>query len=389
MRSNRPISRRRGNNMAGFTLVELLVAMFIFGVVSAAAFGLVAQSQPLFNQQQGLAALNIAVRNATAQMQIDVVNGGSNFYNGINIPNWPVGVVVVNNTPGSDCETSTTTYIYGASCFDSMNIITSDPNTVPSNTSDGTLAAGCHVTTGTTVYLSPTSANPAGSGYPTLAAATAAAANFKFNAGVNPDQILFVKGDGSLYTTAVLTASPVAATVSGRFYVQLTHGATNANGTNSSTTNDPVQITVNQDTAAGTYQNTMLSDSYCPSDYVIRLTPILYSVDTTTNPSDPTLIRREPGSATPTVQMLAEQIIGFKVMVTLYNDPAGNVFHWKNSDYLNNYTMVRSVRISLIGRTVPSTAPTYVFRNTFDTGPYQVQGVSVTINPRNMSMGDN
>jgi len=84
-----------------------------------------------------------------------------------------------------------------------------------------------------------------------------------------------------------------------------------------------------------------------------------------------------------------EQIIGFKVMVTLINDPAGNVYHWKNSDYLNNYTFVRSIRISLIGRTVPTTDPTYVFRNTFDTGPYQVQGISLVINPRNMSMGDN
>ena len=88
-------------------------------------------------------------------------------------------------------------------------------------------------------------------------------------------------------------------------------------------------------------------------------------------------------------QKLAEQIIGFKAMVTLFNDPAGNVYHWHNSDYLNNYTLVRSIRISLIGRTVPVTDPTYKFRNTFDTGPYQVQGISLVINPRNMSMGDN
>jgi len=373
--------------MAGFTLVELLVAMFIFGVISAASFGLLMQSQPLFKQQQGLAALNIAIRNSAAQLQLDVANGGSNYYNGINIPNWPVGVVVANNTPAVDCETSTTTYVYGASCFDSMNIIASDPGTLPSNVTDGTIA-GCHLTNGTTMYLSPTNANPAGSGYPTLAAATTAAGNFKYNAGVNPDQILLVKGNGSAYTTAVLTATPAAATVGGRFYVQLTHGATNADGTNAALTNDPLQITVNQDTAAGTYQNTMLSDSYCATDYVLRLTPVMYSVDTT-NPINPTLVRQEPGSATATVQKLAEQIIGFKVMVTLINDPAGNVYHWKNSDYLNNYTFVRSIRISLIGRTVPTTDPTYVFRNTFDTGPYQVQGISLVINPRNMSMGDN
>jgi Tfp pilus assembly protein PilW len=398
MRTTQSFSGRRGNSMAGLTIVELLVAMLIFGVISAAAFGLMAQNQPLFNQQQGLAAVNIAVRNATAQMQLDVVNGGSNYYSGINIPNWPVGVVVVNNTPAADCETSTTTYIYGPSCFDSMNIISSDASTPPANATNGTVA-GCHITTSTnTLYLSPTTASPAGNGYPSLAAATTAAGNYKYNAGVNPDQILFVKGDGSKYTTAVLTAAPAAATVGGRFYVQLTHGATvasavapnNAHGTNSSPpTNDPLQITVNQDTAAGTYLNNMLDDSYCASDYVLRLTPILYSVDTATDPKNPTLTRQEPGSATATVQKLAEQIIGFKVMVTLINDPAGNVYHWKNSDYLNNYTQVRSIRISLIGRTVPVTDPTYKFRNTFDTGPYQIQGASVVINPRNMSMGDN
>src|ERR1700694_4054214 len=152
------------NTMAGLTLVELLVAMLIFGVISAAAFGLMAQNQPLFNQQQGLAAVNIAVRNGDATLHLDVSNGVSNYYNGINIPNWPVGVVVVNNTPATDCETSTTTYIYGASCFDSMNIIASDANTLPSNPTDGTIT-GSHVTTGTPVYLWRPTANPAGCAY--------------------------------------------------------------------------------------------------------------------------------------------------------------------------------------------------------------------------------
>ena len=372
--------------MTGFTLVELLVAMLMFGVISAAAFTLVAQSQPLFNEQQGLAAVNIAIRNATAQMQIDVVNGGSNYYNGINIPNWPVGVVVANSSPGADCQTLG---IYGATCFDAMNVISSDKNTLPANPTNGTVA-GCHLTNSTVAYLSPASASPAGSGYPTLAAATAAAANYKYNAGVSPDQLLFVKGDGSAYTTAVLTAASTGVNFGGFFYVQVTHGATNSDGTNATTANDVQQITVNQDTAAGTYQNTMLSDSYCASDYVLRLTPVMYSVDTTTDPNNPTLVRQEPGSITTTVQKLAEQIIGFKVMVSLINDPAGNVYHWHNTtDYQNNYTLVRSIRISLIGRTVPVTDPTYKFRNTFDSGPYQVQGISVVINPRNMSMGDN
>jgi prepilin-type N-terminal cleavage/methylation domain-containing protein len=377
---------RQKKATAGFTILELLLAVAIFAIISASAFGLMAQHQPLFSQQQGLASVNIAIRNATAQMQQDIANGGANYYLGINTPNWPVGVVIVNNTPSTNCETSTTTYVYGSSCFDTMNIISSDPNTPPANPGDGTVG-GCHTTTGTNVYLSPSGAN----GFATLAAATAAAANYKYNSGVNPDQILFVKGDGSQYTTAVLTAAATSATVNGRFYVQLTHGATAANGTNSSTTNDPLQITVNQDTVAGTYQNTMLGNQFCSgaptTDYVLRLTPIQYSVDTSVA-TDPKLVRTQNG----TTQTLAEQVIGFKVGATLYNGGTGTdstAYDFKNSDYLNNYTLVRSVRVSLIGRTVPVTDPTYSFRNTFDGGPYQIQGVSVVVNPRNMSMADN
>jgi prepilin-type N-terminal cleavage/methylation domain-containing protein len=375
---------------AGFSMLEMLVAMAMFAVISGSAFGLMAQHQPIFGQQQGMAAVNIAVRNAVAQMQLDIANGGSNYYSGINIPNWPVGIVIVNRIPGANCETSTTAYIYGPSCFDTLNIVASDPNTLPTNPGDGTVG-GCHTTTGTTVYLSPSTANPAGSGYPTLAAAATAAANFQYNAGVNPDQLLFVRGDGSLYTTAVLTASATTATVNGRYYVQLAHGATAANGTNASTTNDPLQITVNQDTAAGTYQNTMLAAQFCSgsptTDYVLRLTPIQYNVSTS-NASDPQLTRTQNG----TTQVLADQIIGFKVGTTLFNGGSSSdstAYDFNNSDYQNNYTLVRSVRISLIGRTVPDTSPTYVFRNAFDGGPYQIQGVSVVVNPRNMSMADN
>jgi prepilin-type N-terminal cleavage/methylation domain-containing protein len=371
--------QRRNQNSAGFTMIELLMAVVVFLAVAGSAFGLFSQSMPLFNQQQNLSALNIASRNATAQLQIDIVNAGANYYNGINVPNYPVAVVIVNNTPGSDCETSTTTYIYGASCFDTMNLITADPNTPPTNPSNGTVG-GCALTTSTSVYLAP----PGTNGYSTAALATAAAANYH-----SGDQILFVQGTGAAYTTAVLTAAGAAAVSGGNNYVLLTHGATATNGTNSSTTNDPLQITVNQDTTAGTYQNTMLNDSFCPttSDYVLRLTPISYSVSTATT-TNPALVRTQNGSS----QTLAQQVIGFKVMATLYNGGTGTdstAYNASNSSYQNNYTLVRSVRVSLIARTTPVTDPTYVFRNAFDGGPYQIQGSSIVVNPRNMSMTDN
>jgi prepilin-type N-terminal cleavage/methylation domain-containing protein len=364
------LSTQRRNSTAGFTLIEMLIALAVFLVVSGSAFALFSRSMPLFNQQQNLGALNIATRNAIAQLQIDMVNAGANYYNGINIPNWPVGVAIVNSTPGADCETSTTTYIYGASCFDQMNLITSDPNTLPTTPSDGTVG-GCALTNTTTAYLAP----PGTNGYASAALATAAASNF-----ASGNQILFVRGDGSQYTTAVLTAAGAAVVSNGNNYVRLTHGATNANGTNSSA-NDPLAISTNL--------NTMLNDSYCSSttDYVLRLTPIKYDVDIST-PSDPKLRRTENGVS----QTLAEQIIGFKVMATLFNGGTGTdstAYDANNADYSSNYTLIRSVRVSLIGRTTPVTDPTYKFRNTFDGGPYQIQGSSVVVNPRNMSMTDN
>jgi hypothetical protein len=46
------------------------------------------------------------------------------------------------------------------------------------------------------------------------------------------------------------------------------------------------------------------------------------------------------------------------------------------------------VRVSLIARTQPSTDPSFTFRNAFDNGPYIVQGASVVVDPRNLSMNE-
>src|ERR1019366_2958024 len=101
-----------------FTLVELLIAMAMFTVISGAAFSLLAQHQPIFNQQQNLAEVNIALRNAVAQMELDLANAGANYYSSVNIPNYPVGVVIKNNVvaSGGDCR-SGTPLAYGTNCF--------------------------------------------------------------------------------------------------------------------------------------------------------------------------------------------------------------------------------------------------------------------------------
>src|ERR1700676_5078874 len=163
-----------GTREAGFTLVELLIAAALFLVISGSAFALLRQHQPLFNQQQNLAALNISMRNAVSQLQLDIVNAGADFYTGINIPNWPVGVVITNHVvaSGADCHTAVT-YIYGTQCFDKLAVISADSSTPPANPSNSTGA--CMSTTSattSTVYLSPSG----GTGYATAALATAASA---------------------------------------------------------------------------------------------------------------------------------------------------------------------------------------------------------------------
>jgi prepilin-type N-terminal cleavage/methylation domain-containing protein len=384
MRKRKLSSQKGKASEAGFTLMELLIAVLIFTVVSGAAFSLFAKHQPIFNQQQNLAEVNIALRNAVAQMQLDVANAGANYYAAVNVPNYPVGVVVTNNVvvSGGDCRAGTP-LVYGANCFDSLSIITADSTTLPTNPSNG--SGACTVTSGTTLYLAPAGV----AGYANAAAATAAAAKF-----LSGDQILLVKNDGSQYTTVKLTAAGGTATVAGNKFVTLTHTATTTSsgttGYNSAASgNDPYGMTVNV--------NSMLNEQYCPTDYVLRITPIQYSVDRT-DPTNPVLVRTVAGTAqTLSQKILATQIIGFKLGVSLFNnatDTDTTTYSFDASSYNNgsavpyNYTLVRSLMVSLIGRTKPTTDPSYRFRNSFDSGAYEIQGVSLVINPRNMSMSD-
>ncbi len=339
----------------GFTLIELLVAAAIFLIVSGAAFMLLAKHQPLFNQQQNTAGLNISMRNAVAQMQIDIVNAGTGYYVGADIPGWPIGISILNSNPGTGCN-NPTTHTYSSNCFDTINVIGVDPNTPPAHPTDN--GSNCVSTTSSVLFATPTGAT-------TLAQLAA-----DYHTG---DQILVVKSDGSQMTTAVLTHDGHVA--GGK--VQLQHNPTGASGTNSSS-DDPLGIT--------TSANNKLGVTFCSTDWVMKISPITYSVDAS-DPSDPKLTRRQGG----TTSVLAEQIIGFKVGAATWNSSADTdniAYYFDPSLYGNDYTLIRSVRISMIGRTAPITDPTYKFRNTFDNGPYQIQGLSVVVNPRNLSMKD-
>lgn len=93
-----------------------------------------------------------------------------------------------------------------------------------------------------------------------------------------------------------------------------------------------------------------------------------------------------------------EQVIGFRVGASIWNDsngfssgPNGQQYYYDPStfpNYANDFSQVRSIRISLIARTTPNPNPSYLFRNQFDNGAYQVEGAAAVVNPRNLSMND-
>jgi prepilin-type N-terminal cleavage/methylation domain-containing protein len=388
----------------GFSLLELVIAMAIFLIISGVSFSLFNQQQASTKLLQGQTALNIALRNAVAQLQMDLVGGGSGYFQGMNMPSWPVGVTIVNNmsTTNTSCYNSTTN-TYGVSCFDRFNIIVAANQTIypaihaTDNTGGTSGTSNCSTTSSGTAYGQAAVLN----GTTWTLANTA----LEFRSG---DQLLFITNSGARITTAVLTSN---ATVSGSA-VKFKFNATNADGSNS-LANDPLDITA-CDGQANCASNNKLGNQFCGNDWIIKLAPITYQVcsgpgspagcdQSSTSPDiqDPKLVRKQSGNQ----YVVMEQVIGFRVGATLWNgggasesssaDSVATSYNYLASTYTVgttsspwNFSLIRSVRASLIGRTAPSNSDSE-FRNAFDQGRYQVQGVAVVVNPRNMSMNDN
>jgi prepilin-type N-terminal cleavage/methylation domain-containing protein len=341
----------RSASSAGFSLVELMVAMAIFLVVGGAAVELAKKHVPLFTAQQSQTGLNLAMRNGVAQMQIDVVNAGTGYYQGVNIPAWPIGITVLNSAPGTGCfDAATNTYT--STCFDTLNVIAMDQNTPPSNPSD--IASNCVSTTSSTLFVTPV-------GTTTLSQLAA-----DFHTG---DQILLVKSDGSQMTTTILTSDGL---ISGG-KVKLEHNPTGADGTNTIAL-DPLALSNSAD-------SNKLGTQFCNTDWVLKIAPITYSVDAS-DPTDPKLVRTQNGQPS----VIAEQIVGFKVGASVWNGTTDNTYSFDAASYNHDWSLIRAVRVSMIGRTPTDLGSS--FRNSFDGGPYKIQSISVVINPRNLSMND-
>jgi prepilin-type N-terminal cleavage/methylation domain-containing protein len=348
-------SVRPGGKAAGFTMIELMVSVALFIVIGGTAFSLFSQHAPLFTRQQNLTGLNITMRNAVAQMQMDIVNAGTGYYPGTNFPDWPIGITIQNNPASTSCFNSAT-HTYTATCFDTLNVIAMDPTTPPSHPSD--IGSNCVSTTSSVLFANP----PTG-----ITAATLAS---YFHSG---DQVLLVKSDGSQMTTTILSKD---GKVSGG-KVQLQHNPTAGDGSNLSS-DDPLGITTNPSNKLGT--------SFCTNDWIMKLAPVTYAVDAT-DPTDPKLTRKQNGS----IDVIAEQVIGFKVGATIWNSASNTssaFYSFDASSYAYNYSLIRSVRLSMIGRTAPNQSGGSSFQNSFDQGNYQIQAISIAVNPRNLSMRD-
>ncbi len=379
-------------------MFELLIAMALFLVISIAAFRLFSQQQMTSMNIQGQSGLNLALRNAVFNLQSDLANAGNGYYAGTNFPGWPVGVTMINRGGlswgwgwSNSCYNSSTS-TYSSNCFDQLNIIATAGLTPlhVTNSTGGSSPPGsyCSQTNGggtvTAYALSPLG---------TSASATATAASYP-----QGSQLLFLNSIGTMFTTVVLTSNAQAV----GSLIQFQFHGTNANGTNT-LTNDPLNLTACSGTASCTITNaagnSITTYQFCASDWVIKLAPIVYQVNTS-NSSDPQLTRTAGGNT----DVVMDQIIGFRVGAALWNDGSSNSqaasYNYDASTYaINtagsttvnvpyNFTLVRSLRISMIGRTAPNLSATFNYRNAFDNGPYQVQGTAVVVNPRNLSMND-
>jgi len=257
-------------------------------------------------------------------------------------------------------------------------IASADPATFPpvhatDSTGGSSATANCTNTSSGTAYAQ------------TASGLTGAQTAALFRSG---DQLLLLNSAGSKISSVVLTAP---AQVSGSV-VRLTFNPTTANGSNS-LANDPLDITACDGQQPCTAGN-KLGAQFCGGDWILKLAPIIYWVDSS-NPANPRLMRSQSGNAA----VVMDQIIGFKVGAAIWNDSTRTMaapYNYDASTYSNqlandqayNFTLVRSVRVSLIGRTAPNGVAGNPYRNAFDQGPYLVQGTAVVVNPRNMSMND-
>ena len=273
---------------AGFTLIELMIAMTVFLVIGAAAMSLFKQHASLFNDQQYQIGLNVSLRNALSQMEADVVNAGTGWYNAANISSWPIGITIVNNIAGGAACHLAGSSTYNAPCFDHTEHHRPRPHHAPGPGLRGARHPGLRHTRPD--YQRHDDHRSCGSRPPLRSLISG------FTSG---SQVVFIHvgTSGTLMTTAILSANAAAAGAN----VNLTYGATNANGTNNAApANDRLNLTLTANVDPALIPTT-LTDSFCSgTDWVVKVAPIqLLRRYRLSIPLVPTLVRTENGIETP------------------------------------------------------------------------------------------
>jgi prepilin-type N-terminal cleavage/methylation domain-containing protein len=373
----------------GFSLLELMVAMSVFLIVGGAAVSLVRRHMPLFNTSQNQTQMNMALRNAVAQLQMEVVNAGTGFGGSGAVAFSPMGATI-SKAANPNCR-ATATYVAG--CFDSLSLIQIDggvPALAPSLDAAGTTPVD---TTVNTAFFLTVPGNP---GSATAAQYAAWAANLK--AGT---ELILVQGGTDaptgqpamgivvLQNDAVPNASSISITTTGP--TQKNYGCkfapgNSVNGVPVGST-DPLKL-YDDGECARFYQ------IFQPGlDYVVKVVAgAKYEVDAS-NPANPRLVRTDVNG---NKDIIAEQIIGFTVGAWSDNVTAGPLlltspvnpasgYTTNPDDFTKDWASVRSVQVQLVVRAAPNSDNPSTFQNAYDQGPYQVQGMSVVINPRNLN----
>ena len=433
-RSIQLIRPKRGGTR-GFSLLELMVAMAVFLVVAGAAFSLFDSQAKMVTHQQNLSGVNIGLRSALTQIEIDLANAGQNLLASANgATAFSLGVALQNNVPAAQggtaaaCTPTAGTWAYPtpSACYDALTIPTLPP-----------ALQQCHVLTiqdpgqsydslGSSSTMFADDANTPGNGL---------GSDIKKPCFQDGDEILVIQipsgqvpgepGSGNTlyqcgnakydYCMDVITLTKDAALNAGNTRIKLEHNPTGASNNSS---NDPMQIfyaigVTNDSNALGQACTTPETDCFTNGAFIVdlgtALNTITYSVQpSASNAADPQLIRCYNGTCAPVM----DQVVGFKVGAALWSsaskgdtDIANYFFNAANycSDQIGSadcssnpkandpydFTLVRSVRVSLIARTIPSQDLALSnFTNNFDGGPYLVQQGSVVVDLRNLSNYD-
>ncbi|MDR3762645.1 MAG: prepilin-type N-terminal cleavage/methylation domain-containing protein [Acidobacteriota bacterium] len=344
MKNTLAIRRHPAQRAAGFTLLELVVAIALFLVLGLAAVQLTQRSAGVSVGQQAQSALNLTIRNVAAQLQIDLMNAGTGYFPTYDIPGAPLGVTVATTSNAA---------------YDTVTILSFNSALVAHP------SAALDTTTGSITVTPISPATPS-----KLAAGYSGAELMIFSDTVNSET-----GRPYITTFPVKSASAGTSTVTVTMTTANSLPTPSTGACTSGTWNtDPLQISTGGANDVGVDGNTYcyLLTTFDTTDWVLITQSITYSVNASNQ-----LVRTANGVSA----VIADNILSFKVGAMI---EGGSTFSYIPSSY--SPRNIRALRLSFLGSSTPD--PTNPFQNTLDGGHYRIEGASIMVNPRNLSLHD-